>query len=110
MEIFVSTTPPQKFYIFCFQKSRPFRKTLIVMMPKSLLRHKLAVSSLEELAKGEFQLIIPEMDDIKPAEVERIVLCSGKVYYDLLEYRRTNNISNVAIIRIEQLYPFPDKE
>ena len=86
------------------------RRPLIVMSPKSLLRHPLAVSSLEELAEGVFHDVIDEIDDIKPAKVKRVVLCSGKVYYDLLETRRKNEQDDVAIIRIEQLYPFPHKE
>jgi 2-oxoglutarate dehydrogenase E1 component len=86
---------------------RPFRKPLIVMTPKSLLRHKLAVSSLNDLAQGEFQLIIPEIDKIDPKTARKVVLCSGKVYYDLLQQRRDNKQTDVAIIRVEQLYPFP---
>jgi 2-oxoglutarate dehydrogenase E1 component len=80
------------------------------MSPKSLLRHKLAVSSLEDLADGSFQVVIPEIDALDPAQVTRIVLCSGKVYYDLLEQRRAKQLNQVAILRIEQLYPFPTEE
>ena len=89
------------------QMLRALRKPLIVMTPKSLLRHKLAVSSLEELARGRFQTIIDEVDRLEPKAVTRVVFCSGKVYYDLLEQRRTEQLSTVAIVRIEQLYPFP---
>jgi len=79
-----------------------------VMSPKSLLRHKAAVSSLDDLVNGEFQTIIGEQDDtIQPENITRLVLCSGKVYYDLIEARTENNPDDVAIIRIEQLYPFP---
>jgi 2-oxoglutarate dehydrogenase E1 component len=92
------------------QMVRPYRKPLIVMTPKSLLRHPLAVSSIEDLTKGEYQVVIPEIDDINPKKVDRIILCSGKVYYDLLEKRRSQKIENVAIIRLEQLYPFPDEQ
>jgi len=74
-----------------------------------LLRHKLAISTLEELAEGSFQTVIPEVDELDPAKVERVVLCSGKVYYDLLERRRAEEIDNVAIVRLEQLYPFPEE-
>jgi 2-oxoglutarate dehydrogenase E1 component len=80
------------------------------MSPKSLLRHKLAVSTLEDLAHGQFQTVIPEVDAIKPADVTHVILCGGKVYYDLLEKRRELNRDDVAIIRIEQLYPFPEKK
>jgi len=77
------------------------------MSPKSLLRHKLAANSLEDLSEGGFQTIIGEIDDIDPKKVERLVFCSGKVYYDLLEARRKRELKHIAIIRIEQLYPFP---
>jgi 2-oxoglutarate dehydrogenase E1 component len=86
-----------------------YRKPLIVMSPKSLLRHKLAVSTLEDLTDGQFLPIISEVDEIKPKKVTRLILCSGKVYYDLLESRRTEALDYVAIIRIEQLYPFPNE-
>lgn len=107
MQVCVPTTPAQIYHMLRRQMLRQFRKPLIVMTPKSLLRHKLAVSTLQELASGEFQLIIPEVDDIKPAQVRKLILCSGKVYYDLLVKRRANQQRDVAIIRIEQLYPFP---
>jgi 2-oxoglutarate dehydrogenase E1 component len=89
------------------QLVRTFRKPLIVMSPKSLLRHKLAVNSLEDLTQGGFQTLIGEVDAIDPKKVERLVFCSGKVYYDLLEARRERQLDKVAILRIEQLYPFP---
>ena len=89
---------------------RLIRKPLIVMTPKSILRHKLAVSNLNDLSDGKFNLVMSEIDDIDPAQVRRIVLCSGKVYYELLDQRRARNIKDIAIIRIEQLYPFPQQE
>ena len=92
------------------QALRGMRRPLIVMSPKSLLRHPLAVSALDELANGKFLPVIGEIDDLKPADVKRVVMCSGKVYYDLLEQRRANEQNNVAIIRIEQLYPFPHED
>jgi 2-oxoglutarate dehydrogenase E1 component len=92
------------------QSVRPVRKPLIVMSPKSLLRHPLATSSMQELAEGVFHNVIGEIDDISPAKVKRVVMCSGKVYYDLLEQRRKDEQEDVAIIRIEQLYPFPRLE
>jgi 2-oxoglutarate dehydrogenase E1 component len=88
---------------------RPYRKPLIVMSPKSLLRHKLAVSTLEDLTEGHFLPVIGEQDDINPKKVTRLVMCAGKVYYDLLETRRLEGLKHVAIARIEQLYPFPDE-
>lgn len=110
MQVCIPTTPAQIFHLLRRQMLRPYRKPLIVMTPKSLLRHKLATSSLTELAEGAFQVAIPEIDDIKPAQVRRVVLCSGKVFYDLLEQRRTRQLNDIAIIRIEQLYPFPENE
>ena len=89
---------------------RPFRKPLIVMSPKSLLRRKEAVSGLTELARGSFQTVIAEVDALEPSQVTRIVACLGKVYYDLMVARRERRLDNIAIIRIEQLYPFPRRE
>ena len=86
---------------------RPMRRPLIVITPKSLLRHRLATSTLEELASGSFMPVIDEIDDIDASKVKRVVFCSGKVYYDLLERRREQEIDDVAIVRLEQLYPFP---
>jgi 2-oxoglutarate dehydrogenase E1 component len=77
------------------------------MTPKSLLRHKMAVSPVASLSAGKFELIIPEMENIPVTETRRLVFCSGKVYYDLLESRQVHGIKDIALIRIEQLYPFP---
>jgi len=110
MQVCVPTTPAQIFHLLRRQQLLECRKPLIVMTPKSLLRHRLAVSSLEDLSQGEFQPVIPEIDTLDPARVERVVLCSGKVYYDLLEKRRKESIDHVAIIRIERLYPFPEAQ
>jgi len=107
MQVCMPTTPAQVFHMLRRQMLRPFRRPLIVMSPKSLLRHKLAVNTLEDLTQGSFQTVIGEIDDVDPAQVDRLVFCTGKVYYDLLEARRDRNLSRVAIIRIEQLYPFP---
>ncbi|NEV62309.1 2-oxoglutarate dehydrogenase E1 component [Thiorhodococcus minor] len=107
IQVCVPTTPAQMFHLLRRQIVREYRTPLVVMTPKSLLRHRLAVSSLEELAKGQYQTVLPEVDAIDPAEVERVVFCSGKVYYDLLEARRARGQTNLALVRIEQLYPFP---
>ncbi|HET9679733.1 MAG TPA: 2-oxoglutarate dehydrogenase E1 component, partial [Gammaproteobacteria bacterium] len=107
MQVCVPSTPAQMFHMLRRQMVRPLRKPLVVMTPKSLLRHKLAVSELSVLSDGHFHTLISEIDDIKPDNVQRIVFCSGKVYYDLLEARRDANRDDVAIIRIEQPYPFP---
>ncbi|HEK1768855.1 MULTISPECIES: 2-oxoglutarate dehydrogenase E1 component [Pseudomonas] len=110
IQVCVPTTPAQIYHLLRRQVIRPLRKPLIVLTPKSLLRHKLAISTLEDLAEGSFQTVIPEIDAIDPAKVERLVLCSGKVYYDLLEKRRAEGREDIAIVRIEQLYPFPEDD
>ena len=109
-QVCVPSTPAQVYGMIRRQAVRPMRRPLIVMSPKSLLRHPLAVSSLDELAEGTFQNVIGEIDEIPAKQVKRVVLCSGKVYYDLLEKRRENEQTDVAIIRVEQLYPFPTDE
>ena len=107
MQVCVPSTPAQMFHMIRRQMIRRYRKPLIVMTPKSLLRHKKSVSPLTALFEGRFRLLIGESADIDPAKVDRLVFCSGKVYYDLLEAREVHDIKNVALIRIEQLYPFP---
>ncbi|WP_312059087.1 2-oxoglutarate dehydrogenase E1 component [Pantoea septica] len=109
MQVCVPSTPAQVYHMLRRQALRGMRRPLIVMSPKSLLRHPLAISSLDELANGSFQPAIGEIDALDPQQVKRVVLCSGKVYYDLLEQRRKNEQTDVAIVRIEQLYPFPHK-
>lgn len=109
IQVCTPTTPAQIFHLLRRQLLREYRKPLIVMSPKSLLRHKLAVSSLTDLTAGEFLPVIGEIDAIPEQQVTRLILCAGKVYYDLLEQRRLDNLQHIAIIRIEQLYPFPGK-
>lgn len=109
-QVCIPSTPAQVFNMLRRQVVRPMRKPLIVMSPKSLLRHPLATSSLEELAEGVYHNVIGEIDDLDPKNVKRVVMCSGKVYYDLLDQRRKNEQTDVAIIRLEQLYPFPQEE
>lgn len=104
------TTPAQVYNMLRRQQIRAVRRPLIVMTPKSLLRHPDAVSELDELADGVFHNAIGEIDKLDAKKVKRVVMCGGKVYYDLLKARREQEISDVAIIRIEQLYPFPQKE
>jgi 2-oxoglutarate dehydrogenase E1 component len=108
MQVVIPTTPAQIFHLLRRQAIRPMRRPLVIMSPKWILRHKLATSSLEELANGEFHNVID--DQLEPAEVRRVVLCSGKVYYHLLEERQERGIDDIALIRLEQLYPFPDDE
>jgi 2-oxoglutarate dehydrogenase E1 component len=110
MQVVVPSTPAQVYAMLRRQTVRPLRRPLIVMTPKSLLRHPLAVSSLEELSEGVFHNVIDEIDDINPQSVERVVFCSGKVYYELLQERRAKQLNNIAIVRMEQLYPFPHAE
>jgi 2-oxoglutarate dehydrogenase E1 component len=107
IQVVVPSTPAQCFHMLRRQMKRGFRKPLVAMSPKSLLRHRLAVNSLEDLTEGHFQEIIPEIDAHDPAKITRVVACSGKVFYDLLEARRERKLEQVSIIRIEQLYPFP---
>ncbi|HIF58470.1 MAG TPA: 2-oxoglutarate dehydrogenase E1 component [Rhodospirillales bacterium] len=103
------TSPANFFHALRRQVKRNFRKPLIVMSPKSLLRHKLNISRLNEMGPGTgFCRIIPEIDTLQEdSEIKRVILCSGKVYFDLLEARRQQNIKDVVIIRVEQLYPWP---
>ncbi|MFT5607498.1 MAG: 2-oxoglutarate dehydrogenase E1 component [Parvicella sp.] len=109
MQVCVPTTPAQAFHMIRRQMLRTFRRPLVVMTPKSLLRHKLAVSSVEDLSEGEFQVVIPEVDRLTKKNCKRVILCSGKVYYDLLEERRNQKMKDVHIIRVEQLHPFPEE-
>lgn len=109
VQVCVPSTPAQVFHMIRRQVLRPMRKPLIVMTPKSLLRHKSAVSDLSLLSEGAFQPVIE--DDLNDFDsVRRVVLCSGKVFYELHEARQSSNRKDVAIVRIEQLYPFPEDE
>ncbi|SDL38554.1 2-oxoglutarate dehydrogenase E1 component [Franzmannia pantelleriensis] len=110
MQVCVPTTPAQIFHLLRRQVIRPLRKPLVVMSPKSLLRHKEATSTLEELAHGKFQMVLPDQGKLDAEKVKRVVLCAGKVYYDLAAYRTENERDDTAILRLEQLYPFPKEE
>lgn len=109
MQICTPTTPAQIYHLIRRQVLRPYRKPLVVMTPKSLLRHPLATSDLTQLTAHGYELVIDEVDKIDVKKVKRLILCQGKVYYDLLQQRRDHELNHVAIIRIEQLYPFPQK-
>jgi 2-oxoglutarate dehydrogenase E1 component len=110
MQVVQPTTAAQIFHLLRRQMVRQFRKPLVIFTPKSLLRNKDAGSPLTDLAKGGFQTVIPELDEkIDANKVKRVIACSGKVYYDLVNSRKTRNANDVAVIRIEQLYPFPHK-
>ena len=110
MQVAYPTTPAQLFHVLRRQLHRNFRKPLILMTPKSLLRHKLCVSPFDAFTKGTFQLVIDDDSVDSPAEIRRVLLCSGKVYYDLLEGRQAQKTKGAALVRVEQLYPFPDEE
>jgi 2-oxoglutarate dehydrogenase E1 component len=109
MQVVQPTTASQIFHILRRQMVRNLRKPLIIMTPKSLLRAKDAASPLSEFTKGCFQTVIPENKELKAEKVKRVVTCSGKVYYDLVKKREENGSNDTAIIRVEQLYPFPHK-
>jgi 2-oxoglutarate dehydrogenase E1 component len=110
IQVCVPSTPAQIFHLLRRQMLRNFRKPLVIMTPKSLLRKPEAVSGLKDLAKGGFETVIGEVDQLDAKAVKRIVACSGKVYYDLLLGRRERRADDIAIIRVEQLYPFPHKQ
>ncbi len=106
-QVCVPSTPAQMFHMLRRQMKRSLKLPLIVMTPKSLLRHPLSVSTLDDLTKGGFQPVIQETEALDAKKVERIVFCSGKVYFDLLQARQKDKLDKVALVRIEQLYPFP---
>lgn len=111
IQLCVPSLPSQFFHMLRRQMLRPYRKPLVVMTPKSLLRHKASVSQLNELAIGGYQVVLDEVNNaIQPKDVKRLVLCSGKVYFDLAAARAEHNIDDIAICRLEQLYPFPRQE
>ena len=110
MQVCVPSTPAQMFHLLRRQMVRKCRKPLIVMTPKSLLRHKLCISTLDELTHGAFSWVLPEVDELQNEKVRRVIICSGKIYYELLEMRRVSRIHDIAILRIEQLYPFPGEQ
>ncbi len=110
IQVVIPSTPAQHFHMIRRQMMRRWRKPLVVMTPKSLLRHKLSTSVLDDLSDGRFQVVIDETEGLKASAVKRVVLCSGKVYFDLLEERRRQEIDDVAIVRVEQLYPFPEAD
>ncbi|MES9849772.1 MAG: 2-oxoglutarate dehydrogenase E1 component, partial [Candidatus Thiodiazotropha sp.] len=110
IQVCVPSSASQIFHLLRRQMLRPYRHPLVVMTPKSLLRHRLATSPKQELLEGGFKNVIDEIDDIDPKKVKRLIMCSGKVYYELLETRRSRGLEDVAIIRLEQLYPFPQED
>ena len=109
MQVCQPTNAAQIFHLLRRQMIRLFRKPLVIMTPKSLLRNKEATSPLADLARGEFQTVIGEQHEIVAKSVKRVLLCSGKVYYDLVAARKERGAGDVAIMRLEQLYPFPHK-
>jgi len=107
MQICIPSTPAQMFHLIRRQMVRPYRKPLVIISPKSLLRHKESISSLEDLSSGEYQVVIPDPKNPAPSKVKRVVFCSGKVYYELTAMRDEHELNHIAIVRLEQLYPFP---
>jgi 2-oxoglutarate dehydrogenase E1 component len=110
LQVCIPTTPAQLFHLLRRQVLRLMRKPLVIMTPKSLLRHKLAVSTLQALSDGTFYPVLSEEDPITKNKIRRIIFCSGKIYYELLVKRRQRRLQDILIFRIEQLYPFPDFE
>lgn len=107
IQVCVPTTAAQIFHLLRRQMIRRYRKPLVVMTPKKLLRHPSTISDLSDLSRGRFELVLPDSENVKKSKVTRVVLCSGKVYYDLDDKRKEEKLDDVVIIRIEQLYPFP---
>lgn len=110
MQVVNLTTPAQYFHILRKQAKQEKKKPLIIMSPKSLLRHKLATSRTEDLTEGSYKPLLPDMEVEDKKSIDRLILCSGKVYYDLYQQRQDEDIENIALVRIEQFYPFPDKD
>jgi 2-oxoglutarate dehydrogenase E1 component len=104
LQIVYPSTPSQLFHLLRRQVIQPFRKPLVVFTPKSLLRHPACVSTLKELSEGGFQQLMA--DPLQPQKVHRVVLCSGKLYYDLQAARQERGVQGVALVRLEQFYPF----
>ena len=111
MQVVYCSTPANYFHVLRRQLNRDFRKPLVIMTPKSLLRHKMCVSRLDEFTNNtSFHRVLDEADkSIKNNQVKRVVMCSGKVYYDLLEERDKQGLKDIKLVRLEQLYPFPRK-
>jgi 2-oxoglutarate dehydrogenase E1 component len=110
MQVCTPTTPAQMFHMLRRQMNRPTRKPLVVMTPKSMLRNKLSFSGWNDLTDGGFQLMIPDSQVKDAKKAKRVVVCAGKVYYDLLEEHEKRGLTDVALVRVEQLYPFPRAE
>lgn len=107
VQVCTPTTPAQMFHMLRRQMLRATRKPLIVMTPKSMLRHKQSVSTMDDLVNGQFQDLISDSTCVAPEKATRVVVCAGKIYYDLLEAATEQKLENVALVRVEQLYPFP---
>ncbi|HYW35577.1 MAG TPA: multifunctional oxoglutarate decarboxylase/oxoglutarate dehydrogenase thiamine pyrophosphate-binding subunit/dihydrolipoyllysine-residue succinyltransferase subunit [Balneolaceae bacterium] len=110
MQVVNLTTPAQYFHILRKQAMEEQKRPLIIMSPKSLLRHKLAASRTEDLVNGGYKPFIPDQEVENIDDIDRLVFCSGKVYYDLYQYRQKNELNNIALVRLEQFYPFPDRD
>jgi 2-oxoglutarate dehydrogenase E1 component len=109
IQVCYPSTPGQYFHVLRRQMKRDFRKPLVLMTPKSLLRDKVCVSPVAELVNGQFNDVLDDAT-VEPGQVRRVILCSGKVYYDLVKERGAREVSDVALVRLEQLYPFPEDQ
>ena len=107
IQVCIPSTPAQMFHLLRRQALRPYRRPLVVMTPKSLLRHPMATSPLDAFTRGKFNTVIDEIDPLDKGSITQVIMCSGKIYYELLEARRARGLENIALVRIEQLYPFP---
>ena len=110
MQVVNPTSPAQMFHLLRRQIKRSFRKPLIVLTPKSLLRHPKVVSSVDEFVSGRFNVVLDDPAVSDPSKIKRLLLCSGKVYYDLVAHKERIGREDVAVVRIEQLYPLPQRE
>jgi 2-oxoglutarate dehydrogenase E1 component len=111
IQVCVPATPVQMFFLLRRQMIRPYRKPLVIFTPKSLLRHKESVSPLEEFAASKFKPVNADWDEtVRPEQVKRVILCAGKVFFDLMAARKEKGVKDVAIVRIAQLYPFPHED
>ncbi len=107
IQVCIPSTPAQMFHLLRRQALRPYRRPLVVMTPKSLLRHPLATSPLDAYTEGRFHTVIDEIDPLDRKKISQVIMCTGKIYYELLEARRARGLEHIALVRIEQLYPFP---
>src|SRR5690606_27291853 len=110
MRVATPSTPAHYFHLLRRQALSPKRKPLVVLTPKSLLRHRMVISQVSDFTSGRFQPVLPDPAQVDPASVRRVLLCSGKIFYDLVQARMERGITDTALVRLEQLYPLPVEE